>query len=226
MLDRTKWSEQADFANLLARVRQCAPSSVSDPDKRLNAFLRFAKDGEFLRRHQWNLMRLGIEFALGNAAPTPAAKTSEQKEARSESSKASRLLRRKEEGEAERLGITREELSQRRIQECMAAVDGMIDAEAQHRASTILASWVCADGTNLADCDKSKLEQLALSEQENARLADRHSNFYTALANQLEGDSRVRSIAAHDFLSAFDGTIAATAPVGKFPARQKGERVS
>jgi hypothetical protein len=212
MLVSLKPSEQSDFASILARLKHGAPSS--DPDKRLNAFLRFAKEGEFLRRHQWNLMRLGLEAALGNA-PTVTPKSPEQKEARSESSKASRMARRREEVEAAELGITREELSRRKVQRCMSAVAALIDAEANDKMAAILANWVCPDGTSLADCDKPKLEALASDEHETAKIATQHGNFYAALASHLHENSRVASIAAPDFLSAFEAVGRIVSDVGK-----------
>lgn len=199
MLVSLKPNEQSDFANILARVRQSAPSR--DPDKCLNAFLRFAKEGEFLRRHQWNLMRLGLEAALGNS-PTVAPRSPEQKEARSESSKSSRIRRLRDEAEAAELGITRHELSRLKVQQGMAAIATML--EASDKMAAILAAWVCPDGTSLADCDKAKLEALAASERESANIATQHGNFYAALAFQLDGNSRVGSIAAPAFLSALE----------------------
>jgi hypothetical protein len=197
--EAAKRREPSDFARLLSRVRQVASN---DPEVRLKAFLNLAKDGEFLRRHQWVLMRMGLESALGNGAAT--SKTPEQKAVRSESSKISRLLRHKEESEAASLGITREELSRRRIQKCMASVEMMIDAAAEDRARSILETWVCPDGTNLADCDSAKLQGLALIEKENSQLAGRHSEFYGSVAIQLKGRNCVRSISPQDFLATFD----------------------
>lgn len=187
-IDRT---EDANFDRIVEETRQSCCSS--DADKKLKFFLEEAKAGSFLRRHQWRLMRMGLVAALGGSVGL----SEDQKEARKQSSKASRDRRMKDEGEASAAGISREELSNRRMKSAFEAVEQIIQDEASKKASQILGDWLCEDGGKLRGRTKDQLGDLAKN-------SGQRSAFYQELSFSTPAEGSIEQIPSAEFLKIYE----------------------